>query len=83
MEIFKNDDKQLCGRYVHMENLLVTYGDGSKRPMRLDEQVDRLRGMIYEYNGRENIAPYENVTVLIDAGAGGQAYALAQKLMED
>lgn len=66
MDIFLNNEKQICGRCVHMENLVVTYGDGSKRPMRIDEQVKRLREMIYEYNGRSNSVAYENVTVLID-----------------
>lgn len=83
MEICKNEDKQIYGRCVHMENLVVTYGDGSKRPMRVDEQVQRLREMIYEYNGRNNIAPYENVTVLLDGGSGGQASAITQELAKD
>lgn len=65
-DIFYNDEKRVCGRFVHMENLVVTYGDGSKRPMRLDEQVKRLWEMIYEYNGRDKFPAYENVTVLID-----------------
>lgn len=65
-EIIKNEDGQYCGRFIHMENLIVTYGDGSKRPMRIDEQVQRLWELIYEYNGRDKIAPYDNVTVLID-----------------
>lgn len=82
-EIFKNEDKQICGRLVHMENLVITYGDGSKRPMRIDEQVKRIRELMYEYNGRENIAPYENVTLLLDFGAGGQASAIAQELAKD
>ena len=83
MEIFKNEEKQICGRCVHMENLVITYGDGSKRPMRVEEQVSRLREMIYEYNGRDNIAPYENVMVLIDNGVGGQSSAIAQELAKD
>lgn len=66
MEIFRNEEEQICGRCIHMENLVVTYGDGSKRPMRVEEQVDRIREMLWEYNGRENIIPYENVTVLLD-----------------
>lgn len=37
MDIFLNDESRVCGRCVHMENLVVTYGDGSKRPMRIDE----------------------------------------------
>lgn len=65
-EIFTNDEGLICGRFIHMENLVVTYGDGSKRPMRLDEQVKRLWELIYEYNGRDKVPAYENVTVLID-----------------
>ncbi len=82
-ELYRNEAKEWCGRFVHMENLVVTYGDGSKRPMRIDEQVSRLRELIYEYNGKENVAPYENVIVGIDAGAGGQASAILQELTKD
>lgn len=80
MDVFidkDNPEKGICGRCVHMENLVVTYGDGSKRPMRVDEQVQRLREMLWEYNGRENIIPYENVTILIDNGSGGNASSIA------
>ena len=65
-EILTDDDGHIRGRFIHMENLIVTFGDGSKRPMRIDEQVQRLREIIYEYNGRDKVYPYENVTVLID-----------------
>ena len=82
-ELFQNEEKQICGRLIHMENLVVTYGDGSKRPMRIDEQVNRLRELLYEYNGRDNVAPYENVTFLIDNGAAGQASAITQELAKD
>lgn len=63
-----------------MENLTKRYEDGSKRPMTIDEQVQRLREIIYEYNGRDNVPAYDNVTVLIDSGVGGQAPAIAQEL---
>ena len=66
-----------------MENLVVTYNDGSKRPMRLDEQVQRLREILWEYNGRENVPCYENVTILIDGGMAGQCPALVQELVKD
>ena len=82
-EVFKGDDGCWKGKFVHMENLVVTYGDGSKRPMRIEEQVDRLRQMIYEYNGRDQVAPYENVTLLLDAGSGGQGSAIAQYICQD
>lgn len=65
-EILKCDDGIIRGKFCHMENLVFTYGDGSKRPMKIEEQVKRLRQIIYEYNGKDNIAPYENVMVLID-----------------
>ena len=66
MEVFLDETKQVCGRTVHMENLVITYGDGSKRPMRVEEQVKRIQQLLYEYNGRDKVAPYENVTLLID-----------------
>ena len=82
-EIFKNGNEEICGRFVHMENLVIRFADGSKKPMRLDEQVQRLREIIYEYNGRENVPYYQNVTVLLDNGTGGQAPAIAQELCKD
>ena len=67
MEIYREmGTNELHGRCVYMENFVVTYKDGSKRPMRLDEQTERLRELIYIFNGKENAVPYENVTVLID-----------------
>lgn len=83
MEACKDGDKEIFGRCVHMENLIVTYADGSKRPMRLDEQVKRLWELIYEYNGKDNVPPYENITLIIDAGVGGQSSAIAQELCKD
>lgn len=84
MELFKDEEtKEWCGRCVHMENLVVTYNDGSKRPMRLDEQVKRLRELIYEFNGKEKTPPYEHVKVLIDSGSGGQAPSICQELCKD
>lgn len=66
-----------------MENLVITYKDGSKKPMPLEEQVQRLREIIYEYNGRDNTPPYEHVRVLIDGGMAGQAPYIAQELCKD
>lgn len=65
-EVYKNDAGTWEGRVVNMVNLVTTYADGSHKPMRLDEQVDTLRRMIYEYNGRDKAVPYENVMVFID-----------------
>lgn len=82
-EITKNAKGRVYGRFVYMKNLVVTYNDGSKRPMRIDEQVQCLREIIYRFNGYNKAVPYENVTVLIDAGAGGNASAIAQLLCQE
>jgi len=82
-EVYKNDANIWEGRVVNMVNLVTTYADGSHSPMKHDQQVDVLRRMIYEYNGRERNAPYENVMVLMDNGSGGQPYAISQDLVKD
>lgn len=82
-EVYKNHDGIWEGRVVNMVNLVTTYADGSHKPMRLDEQVDKIRSMLYDYNGRDKGTPYENVMLLADLGMAGQAPALAQELVKD
>lgn len=54
-----------------------------KTPMRTPEQIDFLKQMILDYNGK-NAADYENIeAVMIDAGAGGGGVNIADYLMED
>lgn len=79
-EVFLDSSKRACGRFVNMVNLFVKYGDGSKRPMKIEEQVDTIRKLLYEYNGRDKVAPYENVTLILDNGIGGQSSSIAQYL---
>ena len=76
-------DGRIKGKFVHMENLVHLYGDGQKRPMTLDEQVQRLREIIYYWNGGDRVPAYDNVIVRVDAGMGGQAPALLQELCKD
>jgi hypothetical protein len=83
-EIFTDEaDGKIKGRFVNMENLIQTYSDGKVAPMTSIQQVQRVREMVYEYNGRDNIAPYDNVMLLVDSGAGGQPYPAVQMLMAD
>ena len=82
-EVIEDESGRIRGKFVHMENLIIRYGDGSKRPMRLDEQTNRLRQLLYEYNGRDKVPAYENVTLVIDGGVGGQAPAIVQELAKD
>ena len=54
-----------------------------KTPMRTPEQIEYLKKMILDYNGKQS-AEYENIeTVCIDAGAGGGGVNIADYLMED
>lgn len=82
-DVYKNEHGIWEGRIVNMVNLVITYQDGSHKPMLLEEQVNTIRRMIYEYNGREKGVPYENIMFLIDAGTGGQAPSLVQELAKD
>ena len=57
---------RIKGRFVQMENLVHMYGDGQKRPMTLDEQVARLRYLIWFWNGGDRVAAYDNITFYMD-----------------
>ena len=82
-DIIEREDGTIGARFVHMENLITVYGDGSKRPMKIEDQVQRIREMIYDYNGRDNTAPYDNIMFLLDAGTGGGAPSIAQMLCKE
>ena len=64
----------------------VSFVDVSKKkktPMRTPEQVDFVKQMLLDYNGK-GAADYENIEALmIDAGAGGGGHILADYFMED
>jgi hypothetical protein len=82
-EVYTDDnDHQTRGAFVYMENLIKKFSDRTLRPMTSEEQVQRIREMIYEYNGRDRVPPYENIMLLVDAGAGGQPYPAIQELMK-
>ena len=76
-------DGRIKGRFVHMENLVHLYGDGIKKPMTIEEQVQRLREIIYYWNGGDRVPAYDNVKVFIDNGLGGQSSSVAQELCKD
>ena len=81
--IVYNKNGHISGKFFYMENLVITYNDGSKRPMRLDEQVKRIRELILQFNFTFVVKPYDNIMLLIDAGVGGQAPAIAQELCKE
>lgn len=88
-------DNAVCmvGEYYYDENVGykmnicngVSFVDISKKkktPMRTPEQVEHIKQMLLDYNGKE-AADYENVTLLIDSGAGGGGHIIADNFMED
>lgn len=88
-------DNAVCmvGKIVHDENVGykmeicngVSFVDISKKkktPMRTPEQVKHIKKMILDYNGKES-ADFENVTLMIDSGAGGGGHIIADGFMED
>lgn len=82
-EVFQNEGGMYEGRVCNVVNLVQTYADGSHKPMPIGMQIEKLRELLYEYNGREKVVPYDNVTYLMDNGTGGNAASIAQELVKD
>lgn len=62
---------------------LVDIGKKKKTPMRTPEQVEHVKHMILDYNGK-GFADYENIDcLLIDSGSGGAGVNIADYFMED
>lgn len=74
-------DKQYRGKIVNMKNLIEVHADGSKHPMRTPDQISAVQKIILDYNG--DAAPYENITLEIDAGSGGGGRGIAEHLWAD
>lgn len=69
-------------KIVHM----VSFADVSKKhhtPIRTPEQIEHVKQILLDYNGK-NAADYENIESLyIDSGAGGGGVLIADYFMED
>ena len=74
--------KQWRGKIINMINLMQVQIDGTKHPMRTPDQIEAIRQILVDYNG-DNVVPYENVTLYIDAGSGGGGRALSEHLWSD
>ena len=82
------------GEYIYDEQIgwkliiqncvnLMDIGKKKKTPMRTPEQIDQIKSMLVDYNGK-GFADYENIDyLLIDAGAGGGGALIADYFMED
>lgn len=62
---------------------LVDIGKKKKTPMRTPEQIEYIKQLIIDYNGK-GVADFENLSALmIDSGAGGGGVNIADYFMED
>ena len=65
---------------------IVSFADINKKhhtPIRTPEQIEHVKQMLLDYNGK-NSADYENIESLyIDSGAGGGGVLIADYFMED
>lgn len=81
-EIYQNSRGEKEARIVNCINL-VNIHKRNKTPITIPNQIAILRQTILDYNGDGNEF-YSNILgIYIDAGAGGQASAIADTLMED
>ena len=81
MEIYQDADKEHKLRIVNCVNM-IDISNKLRRPMQTPDQVDYLRQLILDYNGKA--LSYGNIeAVLIDAGAGGAGKVIADMLMQD
>lgn len=83
-----------AGEYIYDEKVgwkliiqncvsLVDIGKKKKTPMRTPEQIEEIKKMLINYNGK-GFADYENIDyLLIDAGSGGGGALISDYFMED
>lgn len=78
-------DDEKVGLKLRIQNCisLVDIGKKNRTPMRTPEQVEHIKQMLIDYNGK-GFADYENIeSLLIDSGAGGAGVNIADYFMED
>ncbi len=82
VEIFEDEKKGYMLKVVNCRNLIETLANGEKLIIQKPEQVDILKSVILDYN--EGAVDYENIErLIIDAGAGGGGFDIAQYLMNE
>lgn len=81
-EIFEDEKRGLMLKIVNCKNLIETLPSGEKLIIQKPEQVEVLKSIILDYN--LGAVDYENIEqLIIDAGAGGGGFDLAQYLMNE
>lgn len=82
-ELIQDPEKGLMLKLVNLINLIDKTPSGDKKVIQKPEQIERIKKLILEYNGRKN-PDYTNINrILIDAGSGGGGFDVAQFLLKD
>ena len=79
-ELFRDEERGWMCKIVNCRNLIELTKGGEKKIIQKPEQIEILKKMILDYNGPG--LDYENIEhIIIDAGAGGGGFDIAQFLM--
>lgn len=79
-ELFRDEKKGLMLKVVNMKSMLEVLPSGDKVVKQQPEQIQILKKMIMAYN--KGALDYDNLDMLIiDSGAGGGGFQIAQYLM--
>jgi len=81
-EVLEDEEKGYYLKIVNSVNFTDLNIRKKKKPMRTPEQIENLKQMLLDYNGKKSIE-YENVMMLIDGGAGGGGHLIPDFFMED
>ena len=82
--VWNKEKKQWDGYILNGVNLVEKLKDGTKKPLRTEEQLEWIRKIIVAYNGYgDSAVNYDNLDLLIDAGSGGGGRTYSERLWED
>lgn len=81
-ELFRDEERGLMLKLVNCVNLVEMSKTGEKLIIQQPEQIEKLKDIILAYNG--NAVDYDNIVkLIIDAGAGGGGFQIAQNIMPE
>lgn len=81
-EIFEDPEKGYMLKVVNCKNLVETLKNGEKLVIQKPKQIEMIKDFILDYNGKAE--DYKNLEhLIIDAGAGGGGFDIAQFLMNE
>lgn len=81
-EIFEDEERGYMLKVVNCKNLVETLKNGEKLVIQKPKQIEMIKELILDYNG--NAEDYKNLEhLIIDAGAGGGGFDIAQFLMNE